>query len=480
MTALRIIKNLPREWMLSVLLFSLFFAWVLAFPFGGILIKKLVIGKQINLMALILGGFFSVFTGLLVTHLWIKNIRQARIAILFSLTVCLLMSFLYFSSNHILWFHALYISGIFAGCFASSYGFFFRALFSRQLRFKAAADMLILSSILGCILALLSHLLSPYTALILSGIYLFLAFMLAFRLPTEEHSPIVPSARITLHSYLTKPLLLLCLFVIVITINSGLIIKLTAQHYPIPEWFRYCFHVFTYCVTLFLLRITPRKLNFVYILYIISAFTGLSYITFLIFGSSIEGFIISNIFLPSAMALLNLFWASVVAELLDYEANAGKIMGIALSVSVLGIFTGDILGIMLHYWGVPGRITALYAMGILFIIFIFLPLLNKPISIIQQIHEKTVDTATELTQKQTIIEFLQDGNLTERELETATLLLLGYTYKMIASELHVSENTIRSHIKKIYLKYDVQSRMELLNIMLKTNESGGRPQNNHI
>lgn len=38
--------------------------------------------------------------------------------------------------------------------------------------------------------------------------------------------------------------------------------------------------------------------------------------------------------------------------------------------------------------------------------------------------------------------------LTEREREIVELLLRGRTYKMIAGELFLSENTVKTHIKK--------------------------------
>jgi DNA-binding NarL/FixJ family response regulator len=60
--------------------------------------------------------------------------------------------------------------------------------------------------------------------------------------------------------------------------------------------------------------------------------------------------------------------------------------------------------------------------------------------------------------------------LTKREGEIAELLLKGMTYKMIAKELFLSENTIKTHIKNIYAKLKVQNKSELL-IYLMSNEN---------
>ncbi len=50
--------------------------------------------------------------------------------------------------------------------------------------------------------------------------------------------------------------------------------------------------------------------------------------------------------------------------------------------------------------------------------------------------------------------------LTAREQDVLTLLVRGFSYKMIASDLKISLETVRSHIKKIYEKLHVNSKSE--------------------
>ncbi len=50
--------------------------------------------------------------------------------------------------------------------------------------------------------------------------------------------------------------------------------------------------------------------------------------------------------------------------------------------------------------------------------------------------------------------------LTWREKEILDLLVKGFSYKMIAAELNLSVETIRTHIKKIYKKMQVSSATE--------------------
>lgn len=53
-----------------------------------------------------------------------------------------------------------------------------------------------------------------------------------------------------------------------------------------------------------------------------------------------------------------------------------------------------------------------------------------------------------------------DYCLSERETQVLQLLVDGYSYKMISSELFIAIDTVRSHIKKIYEKLHVNSKSE--------------------
>jgi len=53
--------------------------------------------------------------------------------------------------------------------------------------------------------------------------------------------------------------------------------------------------------------------------------------------------------------------------------------------------------------------------------------------------------------------------LTAREREVLELLGRGLSNKMIATELHISEHTVKFHISSIYTKLEVASRTEAIN-----------------
>ena len=58
-----------------------------------------------------------------------------------------------------------------------------------------------------------------------------------------------------------------------------------------------------------------------------------------------------------------------------------------------------------------------------------------------------------------------DFGLSAREVDVLELLVVGKDAKAIADELFISFNTVRSHIRRIYVKLDVHSRQELLELV---------------
>jgi len=61
----------------------------------------------------------------------------------------------------------------------------------------------------------------------------------------------------------------------------------------------------------------------------------------------------------------------------------------------------------------------------------------------------------------------ETSNLSEKETAILQLLVNGYSYKMIASEVGISIDTVRFHIKKIYEKLHVHSATEAVSKAIK-------------
>lgn len=56
----------------------------------------------------------------------------------------------------------------------------------------------------------------------------------------------------------------------------------------------------------------------------------------------------------------------------------------------------------------------------------------------------------------------EDYKLSAREMDIIKGLVAGYSYKLIADDLHISIDTVRSHIRNIYDKLQVNSKTEAI------------------
>ena len=63
----------------------------------------------------------------------------------------------------------------------------------------------------------------------------------------------------------------------------------------------------------------------------------------------------------------------------------------------------------------------------------------------------------------------QDFSLTDRELEIIQGLMNGYSYKLIAYDLNIKIDTVRSHIRSIYDKLQVNSKTEAILKVIENN-----------
>ncbi len=59
------------------------------------------------------------------------------------------------------------------------------------------------------------------------------------------------------------------------------------------------------------------------------------------------------------------------------------------------------------------------------------------------------------------------NDLTKREREILSMLVNGYSYKVIAADLFITTHTVKTHIRLIYEKLQVQTRNQLITRTLK-------------
>jgi DNA-binding CsgD family transcriptional regulator len=223
-------------------------------------------------------------------------------------------------------------------------------------------------------------------------------------------------------------------------------------------------------VALIVMRNMPDSVKRAHFLYIGMTMIMASFIAFMFLDRSATSYLVVDTLMLGACGIFDLFWWSIIAEMLEYSDQPAKIFGIGLSANVLGVLLGGLIGVVLYSLDLPSANVTVIALVVVGVTLIILPALNRRLVLLLKNHTYLVAYSTmQNKQQQDIIGAVQSiSPLTEREQEVLHLILAGKTNKGIAAELNISENTVKTHAKNIYSKYDVSSRSELISIHLKT------------
>ncbi|GAB1475754.1 hypothetical protein MASR2M70_05860 [Bacillota bacterium] len=245
----------------------------------------------------------------------------------------------------------------------------------------------------------------------------------------------------------------------------------------------------------------PERINKSYVMYLAVAMIGFAYILFFLLDNSAISYIVIDTVMLGAFGICDLFWWVILGEMLAFTNNPVRVFGLGLSANVMGVFLGGAIGSNIHESVSERMGTSTAALGVVLISLLALPLLYDNLSrliknqaflvglIIKNSggkgsesseHEDITESSGQLKPEldsEAVLERDRAGKaykphdypeifgFTGRETEIAGLLLSGRTYRMIAHELFISENTVKTHIKNIYSKMNVVNKTEFLEIM---------------
>lgn len=451
----------------SIVIFSLFFAWVLAFPFEGQVLYSLAEGYSMDPGPLVFTAIAAHLAGLFFCGFLVKNAVSAKKAMLVSAVVCLAGSVVFFMPLTPAFQLLVGIVSFVAGFFVSSWGYYFRSATPPGERIKTAADVLIYSNILMIFINAVAVLLSAFVGLALCAAALAGVIILTWKLePADEAEEIAPGREL---GALSGPLMFLCLFITVITIDSGLMYEVINPAFAHLEALSSWYWAVPYIVALFIMRNLPGTVSRTYILFVGVAMIGFAFVFFMALDRSALSYMVVDTLMLGACGIFDLFWWSILGEMLDLCRNPARIFGMGLSANVLGVLLGGLAGSGIDKL-TGGRVdSAIVALVVVFLVLMLLPLLNHSLSKVLQDHAYV----TPLSGKEGepgnggLEARLESSGLTGREREIVLLLLKGRTYKMIAGELYLSENTVKTHLKNAYSKLGVNSKAALVRLFEK-------------
>ena len=119
--------------------------------------------------------------------------------------------------------------------------------------------------------------------------------------------------------------------------------------------------------------------------------------------------------------------------------------------------------------GLPSSEVAVIALTVVCVTLVMLPPLNSQLVLLLKSHTylAAYDAMSQLQQTDIVQQIKILDPLTVREQEVLQLILFGKSNREIAGDLFISENTVKTHARNIFSKYDVSSRAELISTLLK-------------
>lgn len=454
---------------LSTTGFSFLFAYILSFQFEGQVLYSLLEMRGINASAYILAAMIVHFMGLLTCGLFVRSRSAAKSMMLSGMGLCLVATAPFFFAPSYLWMSGLIVSGYFSGCAVAAWGFFLRAFTPKNERIKSCADVLIYSNLLMIAVNVVAMNRSPFIGLSLAMLFLVTGIAFIWMLPLEQENEQNKTFKNKTHGGIKNPLILLCLFVFIITINSGLmyqVINPAFEHLTgLVSWY----WAVPYIVALAIMRNLPMKAKRSRILYIGMAMIIGAFISFMLLGRKTSDYLIVDALMLGACGIFDLFWWSILGEMLDYSDNPTHTFGIGLSANVFGVLCGGVLGMTVTSIGLPSAEVAVIALTVVCVTLVMLPPLNHQLVLLLKSHAyiAAYDNMSQSQQTDIVRQTKTLDPLTVREQEVLQLILSGKSNREIAGALFISESTVKTHARNIFSKYDVGSRAELISTLLK-------------
>jgi DNA-binding CsgD family transcriptional regulator len=453
---------------LSILTFSLLFAYLLSFVFEGQVLYAIAEYFQMPSTKFIFSAIIAHFVGLFSCGFFVQTPKAAKRVMLFGIGISSACTIPFFFSAYFLWEAALIVCALACGFAVASWGFFLKSCTPQTERLKTCADVLIYSNILMIIINFTAVYLSPFIGLSLSVLVLLLAGIFTTLLPVNAEQQ-AGGGDTPVYYDLKGPMLYLILFVVIITINSGLMYQVFNPAFAHLTRLTIWYWAVPYIVALIIMRNLPGTVKRSYFLYVGMAMIMGSFISFMLLNRSAGSYLVVDTLMLGACGIFDLFWWSIIGEMLDFSPNPVKNFGIGLSANVFGVLLGGLLGSSIRAVNISSASVTVIALTVICVTLAILPLLNRQLILLLSHHTYLMAYShlEEEQQRNIVTSAKVLDPLTGREQEVLQLILSGKTNKAIGAELGISENTVKTHVKNIYSKYNVSSRAEIISTLLK-------------
>lgn len=438
-----------KKHLLFVVAFSLPFAYLLSFLFEGQVLYSFLDSFDIHFPNYIFATIGAHFLGLFLFGWLIKPETPIQIIMFSSISLCFVTTIPFLFPPSILWGIGLILSGFSGGVLMSTLGHFLKRYIEKDDRFKIIAGILICSNLLMTIIYSVDLYISSTLALVFAMGCL-LAGTVFLGLLTGESKFIVDSGKRNINTNsMRQAQQVLFLFVFVITINSGFMYQVINPQFGHLSGIMTWYWAVPYIVAIgIMVRLAPniKGAPYIYIalIMLMSALVG-----FIFLEHNLIGYLIINALMLGSFGVFDLFWWSILGEMLEYSKNPARVFGVGLSANVLGILVGGIFGYFGNQYKFSTTEITVIALVVLCITILLLPLLNQKIKALLKSHTylAVYGEMAELEQREMVQSVMEI--LTNREKEVLEQILYGKTNSAIGDKLSISENTVKTHVGNI-------------------------------
>jgi len=424
---------------------------------------------QIEASQYVLVSIVTHLLGLISCGFFVQTPSAAKNVMLIGMGICATATIPFFFEPSYLWTGSLILGGYASGCGVAAWGHYLQAYTPKIERLKTTASVLIYSNIIMILINLTAIHWSPYMGLIFAVLSILIGMALTLILPRQNEDSAAEQITSRSPGDVWKPVLLLCVFVVIITINSGLmyqvinpsfehLTKLTSWYWAVP-----------YILALLVMRNLPQTAKRSRALYLGMAMIMGAFIGFMLLGRDVMDYLVVDTLMLGACGIFDLFWWSILGEMLDYTDKPIRIFGIGLSANVLGVLLGGALGVTMTSGQIPKAEVTVIALAVVCVTVMLLPLLNRQLVKLLKSHTfLAVYDSLSTDERAAIVTKTEPLDpLTVREQEILEWLLLGRSNREIAASLLISESTVKTHVRNIFSKYAVGSRAELISALLR-------------
>ncbi|MDF1617986.1 LuxR family transcriptional regulator [Petrocella sp. FN5] len=440
--------------------FVIVFGWIMSFPYEGPVMYAMIYEKGLDGIFLNRVTVFFVFLGLFTGRFISKDIVSAKKVITVCTGMALVISlFVPFIPIHI-WNYLIPFLAFITGIVLSVHGYMIKGYILAKSRSRMVADVLIYANVMLVAAHILANNTSPLFSYIIIEVLLIVAFVAALHINTNEklvRTLLYETGKETS----IKSYWILFLFIFVITINSGIMFQVI---YPYFSQFTVLTSIYTnipYILAIYLLSRIYKKCKF-YLLYVGLALWGITFILFAFMGQTALGFIIICSTMLFAAGIFDLFWWSVMANNFDNVKSPSSLFGLGLSINVLGVWVGGVIGNALVSLGANKEALSFMGLFVVVISMLIIVPLNNKLSSQLEYNEFIVEIS--YIEKNDMRKFTNDAKelLSKRERQVFDLLIKGKTDTEISKILYITHHTIKTHNRSIYKKLNVSNRIELI------------------